>query len=72
MSSEDDEIRELLIRAMPPIGRTVPNRDLWPDMVRRMRPQSLKVHWWEWALAGAVPVWIALFPNAFLALLFHL
>ena len=47
-------------------------RDLWPDMHRRLDERTLRVSLFDWALIAAVAVWVIVFPEAAVALLYHL
>jgi hypothetical protein len=51
---------------------TTLRRDLWPDMRRRLDERTLRVSLLDWALLGAVLVWLVAFPEGALALLYHL
>lgn len=77
MYNDEDEIRDLLRETLPPMGSSEPSRDLWPEMLRRIasepaRRPSMQLAWWEWALLGLIPLWLAMFPHAILALLIQL
>ena len=77
MYNDESEIRDLLREALPPLGANEPGRDLWPEMLRRIgsetaRRPSMRLAWWEWALVGLIPLWLAVFPHAILALLIQL
>lgn len=66
------ELRALLKREFPPLQNAEPQRDLWPQMLRRLDAQPLRVPWFDWALAAAVAAALLLFPNAIPALLYQL
>jgi hypothetical protein len=73
MSQQDDkEFRELLKQALPPVADTKLRRDLWPNMLKKLDEQPLRVPWFDWALAALLGVALVLFPGAIPALLYHL
>jgi hypothetical protein len=80
MSNEKDhlqhedagELRALLKREFPPLQNPEPQRDLWPQMLRRLDAQLLRVPWFDWVLAAAVAAALLLFPNAIPTLLYQL
>jgi len=70
----EKELRALLKRDFPPLQNAELQRDLWPQMLRRLDIQShpLRVPWFDWVLAAAVAAALLLFPNAIPALLYQL
>ncbi len=68
------ELRALLQREFPTLQDAKPQRDLWPQMLRRLdaQPQPLHIPWFDWALAAAATAALLLFPGAIPALLYHL
>jgi len=86
-TSEQERIATLLKKALPPVGAkgitdgasdsAQLNRDLWPNMLRRLQQPPAPLLWFEsawfdWALVAAVAVWLAFFPAAIPVLLYHL
>ena len=69
---EEGELRTLLKREFPPLQNAELQRDLWPQMLRRLDTQPLRIPWFDWALAAAVAAALLLFPNAIPALLYQL
>lgn len=69
---EEEELRALLKREFPPLPNAGLQRDLWPQMLRRLDTQPLRIPWFDWALAAAVAAALLLFPNAIPALLYQL
>jgi hypothetical protein len=69
---DEKELRPLLKREFPPLQNAEPQRDLWPQMLRRLDAQPLRVPWFDWVLAAAVAAALFLFPNAIPALLYQL
>ena len=68
----EKELRAVLRREFPPLENTELQRDLWPQMLRRLDTQPLRVPWFDWVLAAAVAATLMLFPNAIPALLYQL
>lgn len=69
---EQGELRALLKREFPPLQNAELQRDLWPQFLRRLDTQPLRIPWFDWALAAAVAAALLLFPNAIPALLYQL
>jgi hypothetical protein len=73
MNQQDDrELRALLKQAIPPVTDTELRRDLWPEMLKRLDRQAMRVPWFDWALAAVLGAILLLFPGAIPALLYHL
>jgi len=68
----DEQLRELLRRAMAPVAETDLKRDLWPAMQRKLDEPVIRVPWFDWALVALVAIWCLLFPDAVPGLLYHL
>lgn len=68
----EKELRALLQSEFPPLQNAQLQRDLWPQMLRRLDAPPLRVPWFDWALAAAVAAALLLFPNAIPALLYQL
>jgi hypothetical protein len=72
---KDKEIKELLKQALAPAERTELQRDLWPQMLRKLEEQPAAigaVPWFDWALAAILGAVLVSFPGAIPALLYHL
>lgn len=67
----DQEIQNLLRKAMAPVNCEL-ERDLWPQMLRRLDERSAAVPWFDWALLALLAVWLGFFPGAIPVLLYHL
>ena len=65
-------MNELLKSALPPVKDLELKHDLWPAMRQRIDERTIRVPIWDWALIAAVLAWVAIFPQASLALLYHL
>lgn len=68
---DHDEVRQALKKVLPPIDTRL-RRDLWPMMQGKLRVQTPRVAWYDWALAGVVGGAIVAFPSLFLVLVYHL
>ena len=69
---DDDELRELLKRNIPPVGNREPSRNLWPQMLERLSRQPVQIPWFDWALAALVGAAVLIFPGIIPALFYHL
>jgi len=74
MSNQENEkeLKALLKRALAPVKNTELQRDLWPQMLRRLDAQPLRVPWFDWALATVLAAALLFFPGTIPALLYHL
>lgn len=74
MSNEEqnNDLKSLLKDALPPVQHTELHRDLWPQMLRRLDQQPLRVPWFDWALAAVLVACLLVFPETLPALLYHL
>ena len=68
----DDKLRGLLRRAIPPVEDTQLKSDLWPEMLRRLDGRTTRVPWFDWALVGLLAVLFFFFPEVIPVLLYHL
>ena len=68
----DERLRELLREAIGPVAQSELKRDLWPQMLRKLNGQAIRVPWYDWALAALLAVSLCLFPGSILALVYHL
>jgi hypothetical protein len=67
----DDKLVELLKQSIRP-GDSEPQRDLWPQMLRRLQQRSPAMPWFDWALLAVLALWLCLAPSAIPVLLYHL
>ncbi len=68
----DKDLKALLKQALAPVKNSELQRDLWPQMLRRLDAQPLRVPWFDWALAALTAAALLFFPGAIPALLYHL
>jgi hypothetical protein len=68
----EKELRALLKREFAPLKNAELQRDLWPQMLRRLDAQPFRVPWFDWALAAATIAALLFFPGAIPALLYQL
>ena len=69
---DEQELQAVLKREFPPFETAELQRDLWPEMLRRLDAQPPRVPWFDWALAAAVAAMLLLFPGVIPALLYQL
>ena len=67
----DDDLRQLLKTAIRPTSTNL-ERDLWPQMLRRLDEKPKTVPWLDWVLAVAMLVLLAVVPAAIPILLYQL
>jgi hypothetical protein len=68
----EKELQVLLKQEFAPIKNGELQRDLWPQMLRRLDARPLRVPWFDWVLAAALAAALLFFPGAIPALLYHL
>ncbi len=68
----EKQLQALLKQSLGPVKNTELQRDLWPQMLRRLDAQPLRIPWFDWALAAATIAALLFFPGAIPALLYHL
>ncbi len=68
----EKQLQALLKQSLGPVKHMELQRDLWPQMLRRLDAQPLRVPWFDWALAAATIAALLFFPGAIPALLYHL
>jgi hypothetical protein len=69
---DQDWLREKLRKAVPPVRETELDHDLWPAMLHRMQKTTVRVPWWDWALATVAVVALFLLPELIPAIFYHL
>ena len=70
--ADDEKLRGALREVFPPIGDSTPDRDLWPRVLGRLADQRGGVSPLDWGVILAVGLWLMLFPQLILALIYHL
>ncbi len=68
----DARFREFLRKAIASVADSELKQDLWPQMLRKLDQQAIRVPWYDWALAVLLAVWLYFFPEAILAVVYHL
>jgi hypothetical protein len=68
----EKELQALLKQGFASLKDTELQRDLWPQMLRRLDAHPFRVPWFDWALAAATVAALLLFPGAIPALLYQL
>ena len=69
--TEEDDLRQWLQSALPPVGDERPSRDLWPLIVARGRART-EWSWFDISIAAIVATVLLLFPDWLWVLAFHL
>ena len=74
MSNQENEkqLQALLKQSLAPVKNTELQRDLWPQMLRRLDAQPLRVTWFDLAIAALTAAALLFFPGTIPALLYHL
>lgn len=72
MREQDGEQIQQLLKGALRLSNTELNRDLWPEMLRRLDEGQVRLPWSDWALIALVAIWCLLFPGAVFGLLYHL
>jgi hypothetical protein len=74
MNSENDEqLKRLIRQAIAPVKDAELQRDLWPQMLKKLQQHdSARVPWFDWVLAAVSCLILVLFPGVIPALLYHL
>lgn len=69
----EKEIQKLVRQAIPPVKDAELQRDLWPQMLKKLEELAgVRVPWFDWVLLGLVVVFFGRFPKLILVLLYHL
>jgi hypothetical protein len=72
-SNDHKHLCELLKQSIPSATDTELRRDLWPQMLQRLDQQkTVRVPWFDWALAALASGALIFFPGVIPALLYHL
>jgi hypothetical protein len=66
------DAKELVTRAVAPIRDAELRRDLWPQMLEKLRRQPVSIPWFDWALAALAGAALLFFPGIIPALFYHL
>lgn len=66
----EERLKALLRQSIPPDDSQL-ERDLWPSMQSRLE-RRMRLSLFDWALVAAAIAWAVIFPNAALALIYHL
>jgi len=66
----DQEIKDLLKQSFGQASEL--ERDLWPQMLRRMGERTTTVPWFDWALLALVVAGLLLIPGTIPILLYQL
>ena len=68
----DSRTCELVRAAMAPVRNGELERDLWPEMSRKLREPAIRPSWFDWGLALVLMFLLFFFPEAIPGLLYLL
>ena len=68
----DEGFRTFLQRRIDPIGESQPERDLWPDVQRKLNSRIVVIPWFDYAVAALLVAAVFFFPETILYLIYHL
>jgi hypothetical protein len=68
----DEEFRTFLQQRIAPIGESQPERDLWPDVQRKLNSRIVVIPWVDYAVAALLIAAVFFFPETILYLIYHL
>ena len=72
MTEHDDrQVRDALKQSFPPLKAEL-QRDLWPDVLRKLDARQVSVPWYDWALVGLSAAMLLEFPRLVLVFAYHL
>jgi hypothetical protein len=72
MNEEDQKLQQLLKASIGPVNREL-ERDLWPQMLRRLDEKPSAVPWYDWALLAVLALCLFFFsPGVMPVFLYHL
>lgn len=72
MTERDRELATLIRSGLSPVGEPPQPADLWPELRRRLRPRLRRGHRLDWVLALVALALLIGFPEAWVAILYHL
>ncbi len=73
MNEEDlKQMGKRLRNALGPLKNAELERDLWPEMVRKLDQTTVHVPWFDWVLLAGLGVALWFFPALLQALLYHI
>jgi type VI protein secretion system component VasF len=69
----DEQLKRLIRQAIAPVKDAELQRDLWPQMLKKLQQhEPVRVPWFDWVLAAISCLILVLFPSVIPALLYHL
>jgi hypothetical protein len=70
--ASDERLRHAVRKTLAPADSAGPSRDLWPELRRRIERQPAPVSRLDWAMLAALLIFVVIFPEGFVTLLYHL
>lgn len=72
MTKHDDrQMGDALKQSFPPVSTEL-ERDLWPEILRKLHHRPVRVPWYDWALVGLSAGVFLAFPRLILVFAYHL
>jgi hypothetical protein len=72
MTEHDNrDLGNALKQSFPPV-KTELQRDLWPEVLRKLDDRPVRVPWYDWALVGLSTAMFLAFPKLILVFAYHL
>ena len=71
MIEHEREIREALKQSLPPVNTQL-RRDLWPEVLRKLDADHVRVPWYDWVLTGLSVGVLLFFPRLIFVFVYHL
>jgi hypothetical protein len=69
---DENRMKQLLKQALPPVADVEPEHDLWPAMLHRLNARPPSPPWFDWVLAGALAIFVMVFPVSIPLFLYYL
>jgi hypothetical protein len=70
--SRDEQFSKLIRQAIKPVKEQELQRDLWPQMLRKIPDSGISVPWFDWVLAALVVIACLFIPESIFGWLLHL
>ena len=70
--TDDEQIRKLLKNTIAPVREKDLDRDLWPQIVRKLHEPQIQLPWFDWVLVAIVVILCLSIPEAVPGLLYNL
>lgn len=71
-NSLDEQFGKFVRNAIVPVSEQELQKDLWPQMLRKLQDPGIRLPWFDWVLVALVVILCAFFPEAVPGLLYSL